>query len=241
VSVLIHTLTDTLGAGLWYLLLNIPMFALSWILISRRFLLYSLYAMLVTAISYTLFEIDFGIRDQLYAAITCGALSGAGAGIVLRSLGSNGGLDVLGVILWQRYNIGLGKFYFIFNFILFGFCFLILDTDLVIASLILVFVSSAAVDYCLSMFSQRKLALIISNQADGIAEDVMSRLRIGATFLAGRGAYKNEERKVLMTVINNIQLKRLEELVFTRDPHALFIVENTFTVIGSTFAKRKIY
>lgn len=241
VSVLIHTLTDTLGAGLWYLLLNIPMFALSWILISRRFLLYSLYAMLVTAISYTLFEIDFGIRDQLYAAITCGALSGAGAGIVLRSLGSNGGLDVLGVILWQRYNIGLGKFYFIFNFILFGFCFLILDTDLIIASLILVFVSSAAVDYCLSMFSQRKLALIISNQADGIAEDIMSRLRIGSTFLAGRGAYKNEERKVLMTVINNIQLKRLEELVFTRDPHALFIVENTFTVIGSTFAKRKIY
>jgi uncharacterized membrane-anchored protein YitT (DUF2179 family) len=44
-----------------------------------------------------------------------------------------------------------------------------------------------------------------------------------------------------MTVINNIQLKRLEELVFTHDPHALFIVENTFTVIGSTFAKRKIY
>jgi uncharacterized membrane-anchored protein YitT (DUF2179 family) len=57
----------------------------------------------------------------------------------------------------------------------------------------------------------------------------------------GRGAYKKEERKVLMTVINNIQLKRLEELVFTHDPHALFIVENTFTVIGSTFARRKIY
>jgi uncharacterized membrane-anchored protein YitT (DUF2179 family) len=241
VSVLIHTLTDTLGAGLWYLALNIPMFALSWILISRRFLLYSLYAMLVTAISYTLFEVDFGIRNQLYAAVTCGALSGAGAGMVLRSLGSNGGLDVVGVILWQRYNIGLGKFYFLFNFFLFGFCFLILDVDLVIASLILVFVSSAAVDYCLSMFSQRKMALIISRQADEIADDVMNKLRIGATFLAGRGAYKNEERKVLMTVINNIQLKRLEELVFTHDPHALFIVENTFTVIGSTFAKRKIY
>lgn len=241
VSVLIHTLTDTLGAGLWYLALNIPMFALSWILISRRFLLYSLYAMLVTAISYTLLEVDFGIRDQFYAAVTCGALSGAGAGMVLRSLGSNGGLDVVGVILWQRYNLGLGKFYFLFNFFLFGFCFLILDADLIIASLILVFVSSVAVDYCLSMFSQRKMALIISSHADGIAEDVMSQLRIGATFLAGRGAYKNEERKVLMTVINNIQLKRLEELVFTRDPHALFIVENTFTVIGSTFAKRKIY
>jgi uncharacterized membrane-anchored protein YitT (DUF2179 family) len=46
---------------------------------------------------------------------------------------------------------------------------------------------------------------------------------------------------VLMVVTNNIQLKRLEEIIFTIDPHALFIVENTFNVIGSTFSRRKIY
>ena len=44
-----------------------------------------------------------------------------------------------------------------------------------------------------------------------------------------------------MTVINNIQLKRLEEIVFTKDEEALFIVENTFNVIGASFSKRKIY
>jgi uncharacterized membrane-anchored protein YitT (DUF2179 family) len=48
-------------------------------------------------------------------------------------------------------------------------------------------------------------------------------------------------KQVLLAVINNIQLKRLKELVFTRDPHALMIVENTFTVLGSTFSRRKIY
>jgi len=42
-------------------------------------------------------------------------------------------------------------------------------------------------------------------------------------------------------VINNIQLKRLEEIVFTVDDYALFIVENTFNVLGSTFSRRKIY
>jgi uncharacterized membrane-anchored protein YitT (DUF2179 family) len=98
ISVLIHQLTHTLGAGMWYLILNIPMFALSWFFISRRFLLYSLVAMLVTSLSYMLIPVNFGIHNQLYAAVTCGALSGAGGGIVLRSLGSNGGLDVVGVI-----------------------------------------------------------------------------------------------------------------------------------------------
>ena len=44
-----------------------------------------------------------------------------------------------------------------------------------------------------------------------------------------------------MVVINNIQLKKLEEIVFTIDDDALFIVENTFSVLGSTFSKRRVY
>ncbi len=241
VSVLIHQLTGTLGTGLWYMLLNIPMFVLGWLFISRRFLYYSLYAMLVTALSYTFFQGHFHIHNQLYAALAAGALSGVGGGVVLRSLGSNGGLDVVGVILWQRFNIGLGKFYFVFNLCLFVFSFLTLDTDLVIASLIMVFVSSAAIDYCLALFSQRKMALIISRRPEAMAADIMEKLRIGATFLEGQGAYNRDQKRVLLAVINNIQLKRLEEIVFTCDPDALFIVENTFTVIGSTFSRRKIY
>ncbi len=241
VSVLIKTLSGTLGPGLWYMILNIPMFLLAWFFISRRFLWYSLYAMLLTGISYALMDVNFGIKNQLYAAVSCGALTGAGAGIVLRSFGSNGGLDVLGVILWQRFNIGLGKFYFIFNLVLFTFGFMFLDTDLVIASLILVFVSSLAVDYFLSMFSQRKMTMIISEHSQAIADEILQKLRIGATFLEGHGAYHRKEKKILLAIINNIQLKRLEEIVFTRDPHALFIVENTFSVIGSTFSRRKIY
>ena len=46
---------------------------------------------------------------------------------------------------------------------------------------------------------------------------------------------------MLMTITNNVQLKRLEEVVFTIDADAMFIVENTFNVIGSTFGKRKLY
>jgi uncharacterized membrane-anchored protein YitT (DUF2179 family) len=240
-SMLIERLAGGMSAGYWYLLLNLPLFVAAWLLVSRRFLFYSIAAMLITALAYALIEVDFGIRNQLYAAVTCGALSGAGAGIVLRSLGSNGGLDVVGVILWQRYNIGLGKFYFVFNFLLFSASLFVLEIDLVIASLILVFVSSMAVEYCLSLFSQRKVAMIISPRSEEIADHILEKLKIGATFLEGRGAMAKERKQVLLAVINNIQLKRLEELVFTCDPHALMIVENTFMVIGSTFSRRKIY
>ncbi len=110
-----------------------------------------------------------------------------------------------------------------------------------IASMIAVFVCSQAVDYALSLFNQRKLAMIVSEKPEKIASQVMDHLKIGATSLPATGTYHKKEKAVLMVVINNIQLKRLEEIVFSVDEYALFIVENTFSVLGSTFSKRKIY
>jgi len=241
ISTLVHYKTGFSNTGLIYLLLNIPMFILGYIFISKRFLSYSFLSMLTLSLSFMVIDFQIKLADQLYAAVTFGVIIGAGAGMVLRSLGSNGGLDVVGVILNQKFNLGLGKFYFFFNCALFTFSFAALDNDLVIASMIAVFITSVTVDYCLSLFNQRKLALIISEKPQEIADQVMSHMKIGATFLPAVGAYHRKEKTVLMVVINNIQLKRLEEIVFTSDPYSMFIVENTFNVLGSTFSKRKIY
>lgn len=241
VGSLIYYATDFLNPGLLYLLLNIPMFILGYIFISRRFLAYSALAMGLITLYYQFIDFQIPIGNQLYAALAFGVLLGSGMGMVLRSLGSNGGLDVVAIILNQKFNIGIGKTFFVFNLLLFSISFISIEIDLVIASMIAVFVSSQAVDYCLSLFSQRKLTFIISENPDVIADQVMTHLKIGATMLPAMGTYHKEEKNVLMVVTNNIQLKRLEEIVFTADEHALFIVENTFNVLGSTFSKRKIY
>ncbi len=240
-SLLLHYTFPFLSPGILYFLLNIPLFAISWIFVGRRFFFYSLYSMVFTSVFYEMVNVYIDIHHQLYAAVACGVITGAGGGIILRSLGSGGGLDIIAVLLNQRFNIGVGKFYFFFNALLFSVSALELSNDLLIASLIMVFISSVVVEYVLSMFSQRKIVFVISDASHEIARLLMENLRLGATFIQGRGAFTGSEKDILMTVINNIQLKRLEELVFTKDPKALFIVENTFNVLGSSFSKRKMY
>ena len=240
-ATLIHYTTGALDTSIIYMLLNIPMFILGYIYVSRRFLGYSMLAMLALSLFFMLIDFRINIQDQLYAAVTFGVIVGAGIGMVLRSLGSNGGLDIAGVILYQKFNVGLGKTFFFYNCLLYGVSFLTLDNDLVIASMIAMFIASVTMDYCLSLFNQRKMTMIVTERPDEIADKVMQHLKIGATMLPGIGAHKRIKKTVLMIVINNIQLKRLEEIVFTSDPYSLFIVENTFNVLGSTFSKRKIY
>ncbi|HOP28177.1 MAG TPA: YitT family protein [Spirochaetota bacterium] len=240
-GVLCYYTIPSVSAGIWYFLFNIPLFVMGWFLLSRRFVLYSFYAMTIAALSYELITVDFAVKNQLYAAILAGVICGFGSGMVLRSLGSNGGLDVVAIILNQRYNIGIGKVYFIFNLVLFSMSAFVLEIDLIIASLILVFILSYVLEYTLALFSQRKIVMIISDNNKKIAEDMLEKLKLGATFINGNSAYPEKERNIIMAITNNIMLKPLEEIVFSNDENAVFIIENTFNVIGTGFSKRKIY
>ncbi|NLV96546.1 MAG: YitT family protein [Desulfovibrionales bacterium] len=241
ISLLIYYFTQTLTPGLWLLILNIPIAFIGWLMVSRRFLLYTAYGMLAISLFIELIPFTFPVQDNLLAAIAAGALLGAGTGTTLRSLGSSGGLDILGVILHQKFGFRIGQVSFLFNVGVFTLSFALMNTDLVLYSLILVFVSAQITDYVLSMFNQRKLVFIISNHAPTIARAIMDETHRGVTLLEGRGGYTDLPKQVVMTVVNNVQQKKLEELIFTRDPEAFVILENTFNVIGKGFSKRKIY
>ncbi len=238
---LVYYKLGKLDPATWFFLMNIPLFLLGWFKVSKRFCLYSMYAMCFSTVAYKMLNIPIHIENEFYATVASGVLGGLGGGLILRSLGSGGGMDIVAVMLNQRYNIGVGKTFFAFNVFLFSLSLSVLKTDLVVASIINVFISSTTIDSVISLFNQRKVVFIISDHAKDIAGEVMSKLHRSGTFLEGKGAYTGQNKDVLMTVINNIQLKKLEEITFTCDPNAFFIVENTFSVLGQGFSRRKIY
>lgn len=240
-SLLIYYVFKGLSPGIWYFVMNVPLFIAGWIFLSKRFFFYSLFGMVVLTVAIDLIPFTIPIHDKLLAALAAGALIGAGAGTYLHSFGSAGGSDIIAIILNQKFNVRIGRFYFYFNLVLFGLSFGFLDIDIILFSLILSFVASQIADYFLSMFNQRKMVIIISDRSDLIAKAIFEKLNRGSTYLFGRGAYTGRRKKVIMTVVNNYQLKRLEEAVFNIDSDAFFITENTFNVIGKGFSRRKLY
>ena len=240
-GLLIFYKSNLFSPGIWYFLLNIPLLIAGWIFLSRRFFLYSLYGVCTLSLFSELLTLNFAISNQLYAAVAGGAICGVGAGINLRSRGSGGGLDIIAIILHQKFNFGVGKFYMLYNVVLFTFVFSQYQPDIVIASIILTFISSISLEHVLALFNQRKIVYILSDSHLEIVDAISQDLHQGATLLEARGAYTGKHLQMVMTITNNLQLKRLEEKVFDIDPQALFVVENSFNVIGSNFGKLKIY
>ncbi len=203
-----------------YAALCVPVYIAGWFLVGRRFLLYTIYGTFITV------------------AIVGGVLHGAGCGMMLRTLGSSGGTDIIAILLKQRWNIPIGQFNFLFNAALFLCGAFRLSLDMIVASMIMVFISSHTLEYVLGMFNRRKLVLIISDRGEEIGEAILASEKFGVTLLRGKGAYSGTDREILLTVTNNVALRRLETLVCSIDPNALFVVENTFYVSGGQFARQ---
>jgi uncharacterized membrane-anchored protein YitT (DUF2179 family) len=239
-ALLIWYATKFLSPPVWFTLLNIPLFFLAWFRVGRQFLLYTAYGVFMTSIfGHLLGALAIPIHNELYAAVAGGALCGTGVGLCLRSMGSSGGLDVVGVMLRERWNIAIGRFSFCYNTVLFLMGSNFLSLDLVMVSIIFVFINSAVVEQVIGLFNHRKLVFIISRQGREICEAVMKMERHGATLLQGQGLHSGAEREIILTVTNNIALKSLEHLVFSLDEHALFIVENTSYVSGARFSHKQ--
>ncbi len=240
-GILLYYFTDLFTPGIWYLILNIPVFVLGWIFISKRFLLYSLYGAAAITLGIDLINFEIAVKDHMLAVLAGGAIIGAGVGIMFRSLGSAGGNDIISVFLNQKYNIRIGTYNFVFNLVLFTFSFGSLNTDMVLYSMALSFVASQVIDTFMQMFNQRKMIFVISEKSREIADDIIGKMNRGVTFLKGQGAYTGKDKNVILTVANNFQLKRIEEAVFNIDPEAFLITENTFNVLGKGFSQRKVY
>jgi len=240
-TLLVYYISGLLSPGVWYLIVNVPIFLIGWIHVSRRFFLYSLFGMAVVSVSIDLIGFTFPIKEPILAVLAGGVLMGAGGGIILHSLGSAGGMDIVAIILNQKLNVRMGTFYFAFNIVLFSCSFGFIDADQVLYSLFMSFISSQTLDYVLTIFNQRKMVIVISDLYDKIAAEIQTRLNRGVTFLEGSGAYTGKTKQIILTVVHNYQLKRLEEAALSIDPEAFIITENTFNVLGRGFSKRKVY
>ena len=238
VGLLVNYWTGTLTPLVWYSMLCVPVYALGWFCVGKRFLLYTAYGTLCTTLFSFFITFEIPITNEVYATVVGGVLHGAACGIMLRTLGSSGGTDVVAVLLKERWNVPIGQFNFLFNSLLFLTAASHMALDLIVASMLMMFISASTLEYVLGLFNRRKLVMIISDHGEEISEAILVKERFGATLVRGKGAYSGSDREILLTVTNNVALKRLENLVFSIDPRALFIVENTFYVSGGQFARR---
>jgi uncharacterized membrane-anchored protein YitT (DUF2179 family) len=242
IALIFHYLFPGLNVGLAYFLLNLPLMLLGFFSISRRFLLYTLYGMGFFSLAAAFIKPPAAaIEDPILAALFAGIICGVGAGVILRSVGSTGGLDILAVHVNQKFGFRPGSVGFIFNSMVLIVGAYFFGLEIALYTLIYVFTSSRVLDAVLTGFNQRMSTMVISEKTDELAREIFKKVNRGVTFLKGTGAYTGKERDVIFTVTTLTELPKLKDVIFGIDPEAFVVVNNTLEVLGKRHGTRKVY
>ncbi len=228
----LHYLTPRLPVSWLYFLLNVPLYLLGWRYVGRRFFLYSIAGTIIFSVAIELVPVTLQVENKILAALLAGIIVGVGSGIILRSRGSAGGLDILSVILLQRFSYRLGTTGLVFNSVLLVAGAYIFSFDQALYTLIYIYVTARMVNLVVTGLSQRKAVMIISPRWKEISETIVAEIHRGVTMLEGEGAYTHQKTKVLYTVIAFRELPRVKAIIRREDPKAFAVVSETMEVIG---------
>ena len=242
IALIFHYLFPQLNVGLAYFLLNLPLMLLGFFSISRRFLLYTLYGMGFFSLAAAFITPPAAsIESPILAALFAGIICGAGVGVILRSIGSTGGIDILAVYVNQKFGFTPGAVSLVFNTVVLMVGGYFFGLEVALYTLIYVFTSSRVLDAVLTGFNQRMATMVISQKTAEMAKEIFKKVNRGVTFLKGEGAYTGEERDVIFTVTTLTELPKLKDVIFAIDPEAFVVVNNTLEVLGKRHGSRKVY
>ena len=111
----------------------------------------------------------------------------------------------------------------------------------VLYGIVLVITHTIVMDKMLMMGASRTEVKIISSQSDAICAAILEQLDRGVTILHGEGGYTHESSAVLLSILSNRELPRLEKLVHSIDPACFLIVSRVTEVSGRGFSMEKEY
>ena len=233
-------LTGIGTVGTISIMINLPLFILGGLKIGKRFFAGSLIGMMLSSLMIDGFDfLAIPNLDPLLAVLYGGVVCGLGLGVVFMSGTSTGGSDILVRLLKLRFrNVPIGQISMVFDAVVVVLTGLVFhDVSKALYTGVTVYLSGKVVDAVVYNFDYSKVALIISEHHEAIAQAIGLELDRGATFLHAEGSYSHAPKKVVLAAVKKQQLAELKELVVRIDPNAFIIVQEAHQVLGDGFSR----
>lgn len=228
---------------LFIFLFNAAMLCVGWAVLGRKFAMTTVLSSILYPLLLELFNRILGdvviTENLLLNTVFAGLGLGVSLGMVLRGGASTGGMDIPPLILKKFFGIPVSASLWVFDFcIMMAQMFFHRAEDLLYGILLILMVS-VALNKVMLLGTSRTEVKIISEKSDEIREAILSRVDRGVTMLYGEGGYSGNRAEVIMSVISNYELPKIESLARTIDPDCFMIVSQVTEVWGRGFTYGK--
>ena len=244
IALAIGRLTGLPVSGL-LLFINLVMLVWGWAVLGRAFALNTLASSILSPAFLGLFEGLLAGRVLTEDIFLCTVFSGLGIGValglVIRSGASTGGLDIPPLVLNKWFKLPVPATMLTFDIAVLLMQAVFSPVQQVLYGIVMVIIHTIVMDKMLMLGASRTEVKIVSSQSDAICAAILAQLDRGVTILHGEGGYTHEPSAVLLSIVSNRELPRLEKLAHSIDPTCFLIVSHVTEVSGRGFSLDKDY
>lgn len=224
---------------------NIGMFGIGFWILGKTFALTTLISTFYFPFILGVFEKTIGYTqmttDPLLAALLGGVLIGSAIGIVIKCNASTGGMDIPPLVINKKIGIPVSISMYAFDFFILLMQVFYTDKEMVLYGIVLVATYTIVLDKVLVVGKAQTEVMIVSKEYARINEAIIHELDRGTTMLKSISGYMKNEYPVVMTVVSNRELPKLNDLVLSIDEHAFMVVSKVNEVRGRGFTFKKEY
>lgn len=236
ISMMINALSG-FSLSILTILINIPFVIIGGRRLGWMFIIKTAFSMAVFAIFLAVFEHLKAFTDETLLAVCFGGvILGAGVGLVIRGGGCLDGTESVAILLNKKFNTPVGTVVLIFNVIIYIVAGFLFGWDRAMYSLLTYFITSRVLNFVEGGLEQAKAAMIITEDAKQVAEQIYKRLGRTVTIMEGEGLVSGK-KTVLYCVITRLEVNTLKNIVNSLDSSSFVAVSDVSEIIGTHIKK----
>lgn len=230
----------------WFIFaFNMVMLAFGWWILGKQFAMTTVLSSLFYPIALEVLDYLLGdvciTEDILLNTLFAGLGVGGALGIVIRAGASTGGMDIPPLVLKKLFHIPVSVSLWTFDFCIMLTQMMFHKAEDLLYGILLLFVISFALNKLLLLGTSRTEVKIVSQQAVQIRDAILSRIDRGVTMLHAEGGYLHTPTEVILSVVSNSEMPKIEQLARSIDPDCFMIVTRVTEVWGRGFTNSKKY
>jgi uncharacterized membrane-anchored protein YitT (DUF2179 family) len=242
IAMVVEHLTN-IPMSTFILVFNLVMLALGWFILGRQFAMTTIfssvfYPVMLEFLNRTLG--DFVITDNLMLMTIFGGMClGGSLGLVIRGGASTGGMDIPPLILNKFFRIPVSATLWIFDLTIMLCQLSFHPLEDLLYGVLLILSVSFALNKVMLFGTSRTEIKIISARSEEIRQAILGEVDRGCTLLHGTSGYRGNEVNVILSVVSNHELPKIERVARQIDPSCFVIINRVSEVWGRGFSYGK--
>jgi len=175
------------------------------------------------------------VEDRMLAMIVGSVLFGVGVSILYKNNASSGGTAVPPLIMKKYLGLKPSIGMFATDGVVVALSLIVFDRDSFFFAVLSITITMIVMGYIENGLTKRKRVQIISNFHAEITADISKEMGRSVTLIPTRGSFMNEEKPMLMILLDASDYRKLIEIVDHHDKEAFMVTDVVADVHGRGF------